>query len=721
MNAPTAGATGGATTGAATGATSATAEDPPVSASERLLFGGPMRYDYGWAKHEFAGAEVTFWTIARQMPRFLRLAGRMAWAADRGALVTLVAAELLRGVAAAVALIATNAALGHLLTPGDVSTVLHGALPSIVAVAAVMGLSAVLSALSGRASGRLEPAVFRQATVDFLEIVARSELAAIEDDEFLAEVDSARWGAGSIQHILGQATAVLTAVFALVSAAGVLSVLHPALLPMLLLITAPRGWGAVRTARRRYLSTRAMLQHNRASSLLADMMIRPWSAAELRVHACGPFLLQHYEQLARAAEREQAGLATAKARTDLLSAALAGLATVAAFAVLGRLVVVGAMPLAVAGTAVVAIRTGSASIAGLVAQINSLYEESLFVADLDRLRREGHRRAIPTGGTPLPERPEEIRVEDVTFTYPGKDTPALDQVSLTVRRGQVVALVGENGSGKSTLAHLLCGVYQPQRGRVLWDDVDTAGADRAQLFAGIALLAQNFQRWTLTLRANLLLGRPEVPCDQARLEAAADFAGLDQVLADLDRGWDTLLGKGFKGGAGISGGQWQRVALARLRLRVTTPGPGGRLPHLIVVDEPTSAMDAKAEIEAFEKIRGLADLGASVVLITHRLAATARADRVFVLHRGQLVEQGSHEELMERRPPTRYREAYSLQAAQYTNDDRTSPEPAPDGAAARTSTAERPAVPDPRQGSDHGDAPPTGPGAPVPAATEEAP
>ncbi|MBD0690934.1 ABC transporter ATP-binding protein [Streptomyces sp. CBMA123] len=641
-------------------------DGPParaVSESERLLFGGPMRYDFGWARHEFAGTKVTFWTVARQMPHFLRLAGRMAWATDRTALVTLVTAELLRGVAAAVALIATNQALGRLLTPGEVTTVLHAALPAIATVGAVYALSAVLAAGSERASGRLEPAVFRQATVDFLEIVSRSELAAIEDPEFLAEVDSARWGAASLQRIIGQATAVLTAGFALVSAAGVLSVLHPALLPMLLLITAPRGWGAVRTARRRYLSTQAMLQHNRASGLLADMLIRPWSAAEVRVHACGPFLLAHYEQMARAAEREQVRLAGAKARTDLLASALAGLATTGAFAVLGWLVDSGSMPLAVAGTAVVAIRTGSASIGGLVSQVNSLYEESLFVADLDRLRRDGHRHSIPVGGTPLPKHPEEISVEDVSFTYPGRDAPALDKVSLTIRRGEVIALVGENGSGKSTLAHLLCGVYRPDQGRIRWDGVDTAGADRVQLFAGIALLAQNFQRWAFTLRANLLLGRPEVPAGQATLEAAADYAELDPVLAELDRGWDTLLAKGFEGGVGISGGQWQRVALARLRHRVTTPGPDGRLPHLVVVDEPTSAMDAKAEIQAFEKIRGLTELGVSIVLITHRLAATARADRIYVLHHGRLTEQGTHAELMAR--PTDYREAYRLQAAQY--------------------------------------------------------
>ncbi|MGW2539688.1 ABC transporter ATP-binding protein [Kitasatospora sp. NPDC001574] len=639
-----------------------------VSASEQLLFGGPMRYDYGWAKHEMASGEVTFWAVARQMPRFLRLAGRMAWQADPRALVALVGAEVLRGLAAAAALIATNRALTVLLAPGEVAHTLRAAVPAVAAVGLLAALSSVLSVVSGWAGGKLEPAVFRRATVEFLGIVSRSELEAIEDPEFLAEVDSARWGAMSLQNIIGQATSVLTAGLSLVSAAGVLSLLHPAMLPMLVLITAPRGWGAVLTARRQYASTRAWLQHSRASSALADMMIRPYSAAEQRVHASGPFLLHHYEQMAESAEQEQARLAGARARTDLLTAALAGIATTGAFALLGWLVLNGSIPLAAAGTAVVAIRTGSASIGGLVSQVNRLYEESLFVRDLDQLRREGHRRAIPTGGTPLPDRPETITVEHVTFSYPGRDTPALDNVSLTIPRGKVVALVGANGSGKSTLANILCGTYLPHRGRVLWDGIDTSTADRHQQFRSVALLAQNFQRWIFTLRANLLLGRPEVSLEQKHLDAAADYADLQPVIDELPRGWNTLLAKGFEGGVQLSGGQWQKVALARTRLRLTTPDTDRRLPALVVVDEPTSALDPQAEVEAFEQIRRLTDLGITVVLITHRLGATAKADQIFVLDHGRLLEEGNHADLMARRPPTKYREAYLLQAHQYDTD-----------------------------------------------------
>lgn len=646
-----------------------TVDDEDVSDSEELLFGGPMAYDYGWAKHELAGGEVTFVAIARQLPGLLRLAGRLSWQADRTALVALVAAEILRGLAAAAGLLATNWALRALLPAGTVHHALHTALPAVVAAGVVAGVSAFLAAASGWATGRLEPAVFEAATADFLRIVSRTELEAIEDPQFLAAVDSARFGAMSIQRLVGQATTVLTSSFSLISAAGVLSVLHPVLLPMLALICAPRGWGAVRTARRRYASRRAWLQHSRAAGLLADMLVHPWSAAELRVHASGPFVLKHYRAMARQAAREQARLAGAKARTDVLTAALAGLALVAAFGLLGWLVAGGSMPLAVAGTAVLAIRSGTASISGLVFQINSLYEDALFVQDLAALHRLGAERAIPVGGTELPQRPKVIRVENVAFRYPGRDTPALDKVSLEIGRGEVVALVGENGSGKSTLVNLLAGVYQPHEGRILWDEVDTATCDRDQLFAATCLFAQNFQRWQFTLLANLLLARPDQAVGEEQLDASIAYADLGDIIDQLPKGLGTLVAKGFVGGSGLSGGQWQKTALGRTHLRTTTTGPDGRLPHLVIVDEPTSALDARSEVEAFERIRELTALGATVVLITHRLAATARADRIYVLEHGRLIEQGSHAELIAQQPPTQYRQMYVLQASQYETGD----------------------------------------------------
>ncbi|GLW74694.1 multidrug ABC transporter permease [Kitasatospora phosalacinea] len=642
--------------------------DEAVSDSEQFLFGGRLLPDWGFTTHEQTMLKISFLVIARQIPGMLRTALRLAWDADRPALVAVVVAELGRALAAAFGLLATNRALTSLFASGSTDQLLRAALPAALAVGGASALSAVLGVASSWAGDRLEPKTERAATVAYLRRAARVELAALEDPEFTRLLESARFGTAAVRRLIGQAISVLTALLGLVAAGGVLLTLDPLLLPMLVLIAAPKGWGAVRSARRRYGSVMAWLQHHRAASLLAQLITQPHSAPEVRVHAIGPFILGHYVTMAEASEREQNRLARATAATSLLASALSGLAAAATFALLGWLVYGGHMALAVAGTAVVGIRTGAADITSLVRTVNNLYEEALFVADLDRLQREAERRAIPAGGTALPERPDVITLEDVGFTYPGRSTPALSGITLTIPRSQVIALVGDNGSGKTTLSKVLTGLYPPSSGRMLWDGVDTATADRDQLFSSVAVLEQGFQQWPFTLRANVLIGRPEHGGDpEERLKRAADYADLHPIVEAQDHGWNTLAARGFKGGVQLSGGQWQRIGMARAHHRATTTGPGGRPTHLVIADEPTSALDPKSEIAAFARVRELADQGLTVILITHRLAATADADRIYVLREGRLAEQGTHAELMAD-PNGGYRASYLLQARQYATE-----------------------------------------------------
>jgi ATP-binding cassette subfamily B protein len=360
--------------------------------------------------------------------------------------------------------------------------------------------------------------------------------------------------------------------------------------------------------------------------------------------------------MSETAEAEQTRLAALAARTGLIAAAWTGLATAATYATLGGLLLGGAMALSVAGTAVIAIRTGSQSLESLVVEVNALHEEALFVGDLERLHVEAAERTIPVGGAALPAEPREIRFENVTFRYPGDTArPALDDVSLSLPLGRIIALVGENGSGKTTLVKLLSGLYTPDRGRILWDGVDAATADRRQLADRIAMVAQDFKRWPFTARVNVAVGRSAAPLDDERVAAAVAEAGAGEVVADLPRGLDTLLARHFTGGHELSGGQWQRLGIARAAYR------RGRI---LVVDEPTAALDARAELAVFEKIRALAGSGQTVVLITHRLASVRHADLVHVLDQGRLVESGTPDELLATGGV--YAELYALQAEQFT-------------------------------------------------------
>ncbi|MFE7977614.1 ABC transporter ATP-binding protein [Streptomyces shenzhenensis] len=611
----------------------------------------------GWNQHRDAFLELGFRAMLTRLPGMLASSFRLARRADPRAARTVLVAETGRGVAQAVSLLAVNSVLGRLIGAGPIEERLRGAVPALTTMAAVMLVAALLRASSTYATGRLEPKVERVATELYLERAAAVELAAIEDHAFHKLLDTAQYGAQSARRMITYGTRVVNAVISLVAAAGVLTVLHPALLPLLITMTLPSAWGALTNARRRYESFHTWVQHARAGHLIASLLTEPAAAPEIRVHGVGPFLLRHFREMSETAEGEQARLARLAARTGLIAAALTGLATVATYATLGALLLTGAMALSVAGTAVIAIRTGSASLGTLVLEINQLHEEALFVGDLQRLYVEAAERAIPVGGERLPEDPKEVRFENVTFSYPGEATrPALDDVSLALPLGRIVALVGENGSGKTTLVKLLAGLYTPDRGRILWDGVDAAGADRHELAERIAMVAQDFKRWPFTARVNVAVGRSSAPLTEERLAAALAGAGAEEVVAELPHGLDTLLARNFSGGHELSGGQWQRLGIARAAYRRG---------HILIVDEPTAALDARAELEVFERIRALAGNGQTVVLITHRLASVRHADLVHVLEQGRLVESGTPDELLARGGV--YAELYGLQAEQFTS------------------------------------------------------
>lgn len=629
---------------------------PEVSESEQLLFGGPLRYDMGWSQHRDTFLELNFRAMVTRLPGLLGSSFRLAWQADRQAARIVLAAEVSRGATQAVSLLAVNSVLGRLITGGPIEDRLRGAAPALIAMAAVMLVGALLRAASTYATGRLEPKVERVATELYLERAAAVELAAIEDHAFHKLLDTAQYGAASARRMISYATRVVNAMISLIAAAGVLTVLHPALLPLLATMTLPSAWSALTNARRRYESFHIWVQHVRAGQLISGLLTEPAAAPEIRVHGIGPFLLRHFRAMSETAEAEQARLARLTARTGLIAATWTGLATTATYATLGGLLLSGAMALSVAGTAVIAIRTGSSSLDSLVLEINSLHQEALFVGDLQKLYVEAAERAIPVGGDPLPEEPREIRFENVTFRYPGESSrPALDDVTLSLPLGRIVALVGENGSGKTTLIKLLAGLYKPDGGRILWDGVDAATADRHQLAERVAMLAQDFKRWPFTARVNVAVGRSSAPLTEERMATSLAEAGAQDVVEDLPRGLDTLLARNFSGGHEMSGGQWQRLGIARAAYR------RGRI---LVVDEPTAALDARAELEVFEKIRALASAGQTVVLITHRLASVRHADLVHVLDQGRLAESGTPDELLA--SGGIYAELYSLQAEQFT-------------------------------------------------------
>ncbi|WP_399122342.1 ABC transporter ATP-binding protein [Streptomyces sp. N2A] len=641
-------------------------ENPPkvaaadsISDAERELYGGQLRYDQSYVRHEGPLTRLKFGHMAAALPRMVGMVLRTGWRTDRRALSGVVAAQLGQGVTAGWGLVAVNSVLTQLFADGPTADKLRDALPSLAVLAVAAVATAVLSAWSTAMSGRLEPQVERAVSARYYTAVTGVEVEATERPEVQRVLEAGKFGTDSVRSMLRLSVGVGEVVIGMVAAAVVLASLHWALLPMLLAIALPKGWGAVRSARREYLSRMNWVDHRRAIASLLAYLTRPHAAGEIRVHAAGTKLLSSYEEMSRQTEAEQRRLARAQASTDLVAGAFAGVASLACYGVLWWLLATGGLPLAVGGTAVIAIRASTARLTSLVQQVNRLYEELLYLTDTEDAIKVAGENAIPLTGTPLPAPVREVRTEAVSFTYPGADSPALKGVSVRVPRGKVTALVGANGSGKTTLTKVLAGLLLPTEGSVWWEGgsggpVELREADRAQVFAAVGVLAQDFPRWEMTAAANVAIGAGDRARDMDRVRTAAGDAGVLDLVEGLPHGWDSIVFKGYERGVQLSGGQWQKLGTARTRYR--------QAPFLLV-DEPTSALDPHAEIAAFEGLWSLAQEGHAIVLVTHRLAATMRADHIYVLDQGRVVEAGTHEDLMAR--GGLYQGMFTAQAAQY--------------------------------------------------------
>jgi len=282
-----------------------------------------------------------------------------------------------------------------------------------------------------------------------------------------------------------------------------------------------------------------------------------------------------------------------------------------------------------------------------------MYEDNLYLSTLyDYLDTPVD--ALAGSATAGPDPADGVRFEHVSFTYPGAGEPAVQDVSLHLQPGHSLALVGENGSGKTTLIKLLTRLYVPSSGRITLDGLDLAEWSPAALRRRVAVIFQDFARYQLKVGENIGVGDVEHFEDEARWRDAAALATASPFVADLPAGYHTQLGKWFKDGRELSGGQWQKIALARAFIREGA--------DILVLDEPTAAMDARAEAQVFEQFRELAR-ERMVILISHRFSTVRMADRIVVIQGGRILEQGNHEALMAL--DGHYAHLFTLQARGY--------------------------------------------------------
>lgn len=598
------------------------------------------------------------WQMLRQLPAMVRLIMSLAYQANRTATVGLVSVVLGSAVCGVAALLSVRPLVGALFENGDTAGHLRRML---VAVAIAGGATAGRAALDDLA------ARYRADLLPRLKTLAEEHLQTAALEVELAAFDNVRW-----QDRLYQARAYGTK-FAprafellaqllgwsarLASAVIVVAIISPLLALVLVLAALPEAWSALRAAHLARQGRYAAAALFRRVQLISELFAKPDAAAEIRVQTARPALLDRFRAMSRDAEREEMIAARAQAGAETLGRALGGLGMTATYGTLGLLYFAGTLTPASVATAVLAIRAGQSMIRSSITQTGYFFEAGAYVLDLYTFGRECNTRTYLTGGRPAPDRFDEIRMDNVTFGYPHVDRCALRGVSLAIRREQVVALVGENGSGKTTLAKLLAGLYRPQAGAIRWDGIDITEFDPQSLHERIAIVGQQSTRWPLTVRENIQIGRHDRwdPQEEALRQACRD-ADCEHMIENLPDGYDTVLSRMLRNGHDLSGGQWQRLSLARGFYRDAP---------LTIFDEPTSALDPHAEARILTDLARLRSDARTVVLITHRLAAARYCDRIVVLHGGQIAEDGTHDELVQARG--RYAAMFEIQRAAYAS------------------------------------------------------
>ncbi|MGA5637738.1 ATP-binding cassette domain-containing protein [Streptomyces cinereoruber] len=589
-------------------------------------------------RYQDANATMSTWSIARRLPKTLGEAVRLGWVTDHRAVLALAACQIAAALLTAVALAATTRVLAGLFTSSDIVAGLQGRTGAVAVLGIALCGRYVFDAAARGAAARLAPKVVREADLRVITASTEAELAAYDDPEFENGRQAAADGADKTRDLILDAQLLTSAAAQIVAAATVVAVLHPAVLGLLLLAAGPCAWGAVRAARIEHDAHHRNLGDSRLRNVFRSYTTEHATADEVRAGTMADFLTTQYRIISSRLETEQL-TATRKALTVRgIGDALTALATAAAWAALVLLVSAGRIELAAAGAAALALRTASAALATTVRAGAGLFRTSLAVGDWHRFLAVAGPWRARRGTVRIPETgPEIISVTGASFTYPGADRPALTGIDLDLKRGEVVALVGENGSGKTTLAKLLAGLYLPNSGAVHWDGIDLADADPATVYPHIGLVPQDYTRWPLDARANVHLGQPRSEGDPA-IYAAAEASGADAVIAQLPQGLDTSLARSWWGGHDLSGGQWQRLAIARAFHRDAP---------VLIMDEPTAALDARAEHRIFTRLKALAD-GRATLFITHRLANARLADRIVVLENGRVIEMGTYDELLQR-------------------------------------------------------------------------
>jgi ATP-binding cassette, subfamily B, bacterial len=494
----------------------------------------------------------------------------------------------------------------------------------------------------------------RHISTRIMEHASRLDLTSFEDPQFYDRMERARVQGTDRIVMIQAAGQLIQQVVTTISLAASILFFSPWILLALVACVVPAFLGETHFAFMGYSLNFRQTPAKREMEYLRVLGGSKESAKELKLFGLAPFLVGRYTQLSDGLHSQTVGLAKRKLIVGGLLSLLGTLGYYGSYAFVIYETVFGALTIGALYFLTGAIAGASTNIQAVFATFSTIADQALFVTDLLDFFAMKPTVSSKPGALPMP-RPirDGFEFRNVSFAYPGQTRLVLSDASFDLKRGERLALVGENGQGKTTIVKLLTRLYDPTSGQILLDGIDLREYDLEDLWKEIGVIFQDFMRYDLTAAENIAIGKIEERENIFRLRSAAQKSLAEEVIRKLPKSYQQVLGRRFEGGVDLSGGEWQKIALARAYLREA---------QLLILDEPTAALDAKSEHEVFQRFAELTH-GKMALLISHRFSTVKMADRILVLESGQIAEQGDHEELL--RAGGRYAEMFELQAASY--------------------------------------------------------